>query len=76
LKLPDGREVTAVVPPLPRSFTIAGQHPRLESERLDHLAYRYLGDATQFWVLCDAGNVMSPDALARRDRIAIPKRST
>ena len=36
------------------------------------VAYRYLGDSTQFWRLCDANGVIAPDALAARDLIAIP----
>ncbi len=74
VNLPEGREIRAVVPPLPRRFRIEGEHPRQESERLDHIAGAYLNNPTQFWALCDAANAMSPDALSTRDRIPIPRR--
>jgi hypothetical protein len=49
-----------------------GIHPRTEGQRLDGIAAHYLADATAFWRLCDAGDAVAPDALAVRDRIALP----
>jgi hypothetical protein len=36
-----------------------------ESERLDQLANRTLGDPTQYWRICDANNAMFPPDLVR-----------
>lgn len=73
--LPDGRQVTAVRLPLPASRPLLGYHRRLGGQRLDHIAAHYLGDPTAFWQLCDAGNVICPDALASRELIGIPAKT-
>ena len=49
-----------------------GWHRRGEGERLDLIAYQYLNDPTQAWILCEANDAVVPDALAARDLIAIP----
>jgi hypothetical protein len=67
-----GAVVTAVRLPIRSAPAIRGHHPRLDNQRLDLLAAHYLGDATAFWRLCDAGRATTPDALALHDRIAIP----
>jgi hypothetical protein len=54
---------------------LAGFHARKQGQRLDHIAARYLGDATAFWRLCDANGSLSPDALGARDLVGIPKKS-
>lgn len=69
---PDGTEMRAVKLPLPKQRSLLGYHRRLEGQRLDLIANRYLKDATGFWQLCDANNAMVPDALASRDLIGIP----
>jgi hypothetical protein len=68
------RGVTVSVSRLPvRSRPlIRGFHPRTGVQRPDGIAAHYLADATAFWRLCDAGDAVAPDALAARDRIAIP----
>ena len=44
-----------------------------ERQRLDLLAAQFLQDATAFWRLCDANNVMHPDELrVIGKRILIP----
>lgn len=52
------------------------EHTVTQGDRLDNLTARYLGDPTQFWRVCDANNVLSPDELTaepgRRVRIALP----
>jgi hypothetical protein len=73
IAMADGRVVTAVRLPLPQSRPLAGYHPRVQDDRLDLLAARYLNDATFFWSLCDANNIVAPDALAARPLIGIPK---
>jgi hypothetical protein len=51
---------------------VRGFHARDDTQRPDLIASHYLGDATAFWRLCDAGDAVAPDALAARDLIAIP----
>ncbi len=68
----DGSAVQCVKPPTPGLAATIGFHRRNGDERLDHLAARYLADATQFWRLCDASGAISPDALAARDLIGVP----
>ena len=71
--LPDGRTVTATRLPVPSRPQILGYHRRLDGQRLDLIAARYLSDATAFWRLCDANNSMSPDALASEEKVGIPE---
>jgi hypothetical protein len=70
--LPDGRVVTAVKLPLPSAQSPIGYHLRIEGDRLDLLAARYLNDPTWFWKLCDANDTVSPDALNARPQVGIP----
>ncbi len=48
-----------------------------QSDRLDLIAHRTLGDATQFWRVCDANNALSPFELSaepgRTLRIPVPQ---
>jgi hypothetical protein len=69
---PDGSTVRAVSIPLPGPAVIQGYHRRIGGQRLDHIANRYLGDSTGFWLLCDANNAVVPDALANGDLVGIP----
>ena len=67
-----GRDV-AVLPPAPRrDEALLGYHSRVEGERLDHLAGRYLRDPAGFWRIADANEALLPDALAEVLQIAIP----
>ncbi|HLA20237.1 MAG TPA: hypothetical protein VJZ74_02140 [Pseudolabrys sp.] len=71
----DGRMVTAVKLPLPLDTPLVGYHRRLVEQRLDHIAAHYLGDATAFWRLCDAGDAVVPDALVAHELIGIPQKT-
>jgi len=71
--LPDGTIVTVVRAPRPRTARLIGWHRRLDDERLDVIAHQFQRNATQAWVLCDANDAMSPDALATHDVIGIPE---
>jgi hypothetical protein len=51
-----------------------GHHLRKQGQRVDHLAQRYLGDATQTWRICELADVMHPDAVAHADEIPIPRK--
>jgi hypothetical protein len=73
---PAGAVVTVTRLPLPRAAPLRGYHRRLEGQRLDLIAARYLADATTFWRLCDANNALVPDALAAHDLIGIPTKES
>lgn len=53
------------------------EHTVTQGERLDNIVARYLGDPTQYWIVCDANNVLRPDELTeeigRRIRIVLPQ---
>lgn len=65
-------EITACRLPVRTRPPVRGFHPRVDGQRPDGIAANYLADATQFWRLCDASGAVAPDALAVRDRIAVP----
>ena len=77
---PDGKNIVYVrrrfVPPAER-FELLQEHSVAEGERLDNITTQYLGDAEQFWRVCDANNAMRPDELTetigRRLRITLPE---
>ena len=71
--LKNGRMVTATTLPIPQRRPLLGYHPRIEGDRLDLLAARYLSERTGFWQLCDSSDSFSPDALAARPLIGIPR---
>ena len=71
--LPDGTQVTAVVPPPPNPVPLVGYYQRIGQERLDLVAVQYLNAPTGFWRLCDANNSMVAGALAARALIGIPQ---
>ena len=68
----DGTIVALVRPAQPGVPAVLGYYRSAGGDRLDHLAARFLTDATQFWRLCDANGTMSPDALAARDLMGVP----
>jgi hypothetical protein len=72
--LPDGRMVSATKIPRPTVRTLLGYHRRDDLQRLDHIAYHYLQDASAFWRLCDANGTPCPDALAARRLVGVPPR--
>jgi len=55
-----GREIRALelrtIPPTGGVYF----HTPTGSERLDHLAHRYLRDPEKFWQICDASDVLDP----------------
>ncbi len=70
--LGDGRTVTVTKVPLPQPPPVLGWHRRTEAERLDLIAYQYLGDATRAWTLGWTNGAVVLDALAAHELIAIP----
>ena len=44
-----------------------------DSDRLDHLAFRFYRDPTRFWRICDASSELDPlDVLAPGEPLPIP----
>ena len=68
----DGKTVRVTRLPMPAQGRVMGYHPRLEGQRLDHIASHYLADATAFWRLCDANGSVVPDTLAAASLVGIP----
>ena len=67
-----GRTV-AVLPAAPRGEeAVLGYHRRLEAERLDLMAARYLKDPAGFWRIAALNDAMLPDALTEALEIGIP----
>ena len=50
------------LPPLPQTRTLR-QHVVTQGERLDHIAFRHLGDPEQFWRIADVNTEMDADRL-------------
>jgi phage tail protein X len=78
--LPDGTMIAYVrrrfVPP-PERLALLLEHRVVSGDRLDNLAARYLGDAQQYWRICDANRAVRPDelveTLGRALRITLPE---
>jgi len=77
---PDGREITYVR----RRFLPRGEEQTLlvevevsDTDRLDLIAHRTLGDPEQFWRIADANDAMNPADLTAEPseivRVAIPQ---
>jgi len=79
LELPDGRTVSYLrrrFVPAPERHALLREHVVRQDERLDHLAWTYLGDPEQYWRVADANGAMAPEDLTRdagrRLRITLP----
>ena len=63
--------------PGPERFATLQEHLVVQGDRLDNITARYLGDAQQFWRVCDANRAMRPEELTeelgRRLRITLPE---
>lgn len=80
LELPDGSEIAYLgrrFIPQPERFATLSEHVVEQGERPDHVAHQYLGDAEQFWRLCDANASLHPEELTdeagERLRITLPE---
>lgn len=69
-----GRKAPVVPTPPVSPETELGVHLRVQGQRLDHLAHRYLGNASGFWRICDLNGVMLPEALSEAREIRIPRK--
>ena len=47
----------------PEAFELLQEHTVSQDDRLDNIAHQYLGDAEQFWRICDANAVLYPNRL-------------
>src|SRR3712207_3303313 len=63
--------------PSAERFSLLQEHTVTEGERLDHIAYQYLGDPERYWQLCDANNAVDPHELTaeigKTIRITLPE---
>ncbi|MET9761298.1 hypothetical protein ABZ016_19925 [Streptomyces sp. NPDC006372] len=69
-----GRTVEVLSVPAAPVQALAGVHLARDGERLDHLAARYLGDATLWWRIAERNDAMTTAALAEAREIEIPVR--
>lgn len=77
---PDGVPVPFVrrrfIPP-PETFATLLEHRVEQGDRIDNLAARYLGDAQQYWRICDGNETLRPSALTatigEQIRITLPE---
>lgn len=69
-----GRSVEVVPAPPAPAPSLLGYHSRKQGQRLDHLAAKYLGEATRWWLIAELASAMHPDALAEADEVPIPKK--
>jgi nucleoid-associated protein YgaU len=47
----------------PEAFELVQEHTVKQGDRLDDISHQYLGDAEQFWRICDANAVLYPNLL-------------
>ncbi|GAB4578157.1 MAG: hypothetical protein Fur0022_08900 [Anaerolineales bacterium] len=79
LELPNGKTVRYLKRrflPSAETFSLLREHTVLAGERLDHIAFLELGDAEQFWRICDANNALHPEDLleiGKKLRITLPE---
>ncbi len=80
LEMPDGTTVVYVrrrFLPQPDRLVLLQEYQVKQGDRLDNLAAQFVGDAEQFWRICDANTAMRPDELTetigRRLRITLPE---
>ena len=67
---PDGQNITYLARrfvPQPGSpnFSTVAQHTVKQSDRLDLIAAKYLGDPLIFWLICDANGAIRPEDLLK-----------
>ncbi len=69
-----GRVVTVVGVPVAPTAPFMGYHRLLKGQKMDHLAYKYLADATATWKIAEINDVMMQEALTEKSEIAIPSK--
>jgi hypothetical protein len=80
LDMPNGRTVSYVrrrFLPQGEEMPLLAEVAVIQSERIDLVAHRTLGDPLAFWRICDANNAMDPQELTeepgRRLRVPLPQ---
>jgi hypothetical protein len=73
----DHRGRTVVVVPVPDApdQTALGIYLMRQGQRIDHLAWKYLGDPAGFWRICEINDAMLPEALTEATQVTIPQKS-
>lgn len=64
--LPNGSTVKFLarrIIPQASVYTSTQTYVITDGDRLDNLAYRFLGDPILYWMICDANNATDPDEL-------------
>ncbi len=63
--------------PQPGIYTSLQKYAIVDGDRLDNLAYKYLGDPLLYWTICDANGATDPDDLTAQvgSTIQIPLKS-
>lgn len=69
-----GRTVSIIEVPRQGREIFRGYHRRIQGQRLDHMAYKYLNNGSGFWRICHLNDVMLPEALSEASTIAIPRK--
>jgi hypothetical protein len=69
-----GRTVTVTGTPPAARENFLGYHLRIQGQRLDHMAHRYLNNGAGFWRICELNDAMLPEALSEASEIAIPRK--
>ncbi|WP_404337163.1 hypothetical protein AB2M62_01390 [Sphingomonas sp. MMS12-HWE2-04] len=67
-----GRTVACVTPARIPNAPNLGIHRRRDGQRLDHIAERYLANATGFWRIAHHNGAMTVEQIADAPLVAIP----
>lgn len=70
-----GRTVKVLPVPDAPGETSIGIHLRLQGQRLDHLAQKYLDNPAGFWRICELNDAMQAEMLSEAQEIEIPGRT-
>jgi hypothetical protein len=66
LTKPDGTQVAYLqrrIIPQMQIYTSVQNYVVIDGDRLDNLAFKFLGNPLLFWMLCDANGVSDPESL-------------
>ena len=67
-----GRTVACLTPARIPPGAELGKHRLKEGQRLDHLAFHYLADATAYWRIAALNDAMTTEQIAEVEFVAIP----
>ena len=69
-----GRTVKVVAVPATPQQSLMGFHLLKKGQKTDHLAGRYLNNATMFWRIASINDVMLSETLSELTEVAIPNK--